>query len=567
MNLAGSIKSRWNNYWFGSDLLFSASVLRIFVSLSVLTILIKSDYGDYSNLLRPDRASLYQPIGILQLLGQNIPSPTLFNFLRIIAFASTFLVMIGAFTRITKVLSLLSSLMIISILFSWGGEWSHGENIPLLMHIALVFAPSHVYLSIDSLIFKNRPQSWFMQVKNNGWAVYLAMIAAVIMFFNAGYYKFMVSPKFDWVFSDNLRNYLIQEYLVIYRKPIPTYLEWVVNNEVGYKGLAMLNMISQLGIIVVIFFTKRPYIRLFFGLIFFMEALGLYVVMGYENQAWLPLTAAFIDWEYFRNKFRRKNFNDDNHSPKSYAGKYKFTATIILTIYLGVFIVTAFDRGAGWQTNLKPYPFSAFAMFSPILCKEPFDKHLPVEYYGNEFEFEVAAPDKAYNDSLSNALSYQYYNHNFVELSNIGLIHDIVNHPNVIFQKVKHKTVHSIRWYRLINQSPAYPEKASLHTLFKGLIGKINPSGKFKAIVSKGITVSGNDVDLELDSTGYLGFNVTKVQGVFDSKKGPIDLAYSVSTNVVHIKDVPKGDFIFLVTIFDKEDNVSDDYLIGKGQK
>lgn len=567
MSFTGAIKSRWNNYWFSRDLLFSASVLRIFVSLSVLIILIKSDYGDYSNLLRPDRASLYQPIGILQLLGQKIPSPTLFNIIRIIAFASTFMVMIGAFTRITKVLSLLSSLMIISILFSWGGEWSHGENIPLLMHIALVFAPSQVYFSIDSLIFKKRPQSWFMQVKNNGWSVYLAMIAAVIMFFNAGYYKFMVSPKFDWVFSDNLRNYLIQEYLVIYRKPIPTYLEWIVNNEIGYKGLAMLNMISQLGIIVVIFFTKRPYVRLFFGLVFFMEALGLYVVMGYENQAWLPLSAAFIDWEYFRNKFRRKNEEDVNHSKTSYSGKYKSTATIVLSIYLGVFIITAFDRGAGWQTNLKPYPFSAFAMFSPILCKTPFDKHLPVEYYGNEFEFEVDAPDKVYNDSLSNALSYQYYNHNFIELSNPGQIHDIVNHPNVIFQKVKHKRVHSIRWYRCINQSPAYPQKASLNTLFKGLIGKINQTGTFKSIVSNGLTINGHDVELELDSAGYLGYDVIKVQGIFDSKIGPMDLDYSVNANVVHIKDVPKGDFIFLVTIFDKEDKVNDTYLIGKGHK
>lgn len=559
-----AIKDRWNNYWFGNNLLFSASVLRIFVSLSVLIILIRSDYGDYNNLLKPQNAALYKPVGIVQLLGNEIPSATLFNFIRILAFSSTFLLIIGFFTRITKVISLLSSLMIVSILFSWGGEWSHGENIPLLMHIAMVFAPSQMFLSLDSLIFKNKPYSWFMKAKNNGWAVYLAMIAAVIMFFNAGYYKFMVSPKLDWVFSDNMRNYLIEQYLVTYNKPIPSYLEWIVNNEVGYKGLAMLNMLSQLGIIFAIFFTKRPYVRLFFGLIFIIEVLGLYIVMGYESFTWLPLLAAFIDWEFFRNKFRKKNSIDDEIQNK-YSSKYRTIGSTIIGVYLILFIVTAFDRGAGWQTQFKPYPFSAFSMFSPISCKEPFDKHLSVEYYGNDFEFDVEDPDKSYNDSLANALSYLYYRYNVVELNNIEQIHDIVNHPYNLFKKIKKAKVNSVCWYRVIDQSPAYPEKAILNVLFKGLIGKINKNGKFKTLVAKEQELEGNDLWITVGHVGYDSLEVSKVQAVIDSKTGPVDIPFEISKGLVHIKAVPTGERIFLITIFDREDSTNDTYMIGKG--
>ena len=558
-----TISHNWNNYWFEKNLLLSASILRICISLSVLLILIHSDYGDYTPLLDKSRASAYEPIGLLQLLGTQLPSPVLFNCIRIVAFASTALLILGAFTRIMKFISVISSLMIVSILFSWGGDWSHGQNIPLLMHIAMLFAPSQMYFSIDKWIFKNKKQSWFMTPQNNGWGVYLAMFAAVIMFSNAGYSKFMANTHLAWVFSDNLRNYLIQQYLVIFQKPIPFYLNWIVNNEYGYKGLALANIISQLGISISIFFIKRPIIRLLFGIIFLLESLGLYFVMGYENLPWIPLTVAFVDWEWISSKFKSPFSIVPNLPENFYSKNYKLTGTAIIVVYLGVYCITAFDRGPGWQKEFKPYPFSGFSMFSFIFCNPPYDEHQPVKYMGNEFIFNVKSKDSIYLDSLRNALAYVYYRYNNTELYDTAYLHEILNHPLILIRRNTNvDTIVSIEWYKLINQSPAYPQKPKLSIIFKGLIGKIDGVGNFKTLTAQCVRSDKNDVCLKLNAAGYKKYTITAVDGILNNNFIKYNFPFQVCGDTLHVTNTPFEQCRFFITIAN-QDKTIDRYMTG----
>ena len=556
---------RWNKFWFEKDLTFSAAVLRIFCSASVLLILIISDYGDYNRLLQESRQASYQPIGILQLLGTDIPSGGLFNFIRLVAFWSTSFLLLGLFTRVVKVLSVVSSLLIVSMLFSWGGDWSHGEVIPLLMHVALLFSPSHLHLSVDAWLLRNKPSSWFMKKINTGWAVYLAMFAAVIMFFNAGYYKFLVTPNLGWVFSDNLRNYIIQQYLVIFQQPLPFYIEWVLNHEFLYKGVALGNMLFQLGIIFSIFFVKKPKVRLLFGLVFMIESFGLYFVMGYQNLPWLLLVAAFIDWEWLAGKWKwLKALKLD--VTKNQTAKYvKQVSTAIILLYLGVYIITAFDRGHGWQRKYKPFPFSDFSMFSYAFAKKPYNKHFPIEFAGNEFVFNTDSEDDQFLDSLKGALSYTYYRYNTRQIYDTAYIRQVLNHPRVLINKDNPSVnIHSIAWYKLVNQCPAYPAPIELKTIYKGLIGKIGEDGKFRTLVAEPFKIEEGNVFLKLQTVGYENYSITAVSGIIDNTDTNT-FHYELSNDTLLIKDVPEVNCAFLITITD-ENEAKDVFLTGKNK-
>lgn len=560
------IISGWNNYWFKKDLTFSAAVLRIFCSISVLLMLIVADYGDFTSLLDKSRQSIYEPIGLLQLMGAKLPSTSLFNVIRIVAFVSTSFLILGLFTRVVKVLSVVSSLLIVSVLFSWGGAWSHGQNIPLLMHIALLFAPSHLHLSVDRWIFKNKPSSWFMKKINNGWGVYLAMFAAVIMFSNAGYYKLVGTPNLGWVFSDNLRNYIIQQYLIIFQEPIPFYIEWMLNNEVIYKGVALGNMVFQLGIVLAIFFIKRPVIRLLFGMVFMIEMLGLYFVMGYENLPWIFLVAAFIDWEWLATKWNWLKALKMEFAKNISVKYYKQIGSTIIIVYLVVFIITAFDRGHGWQNKYKPYPFSDFSMFSTTFAKKPYSKHFPVEFYGNEFVFDTNTKESNYLDSLKGALSYKYYKTNGVQIYDTTYIRQIVRYPEFLIKNNNpQETIHAIEWYKLVNQCPAYPAPIKLKAIYKGLIGKIDANGKFKTFVAEPFNITENKVYLKLQAVGYDNYSVTAVKGILDKSESQ-SFNFKLDGDTLIVYKVPEEvKCSFLITITDGS-GLTDVYLTGKNK-
>ena len=411
-----SISKNWNTYWFSENMLFNASVARIFIGISALWNIYLIDQINYEQLLDPARQSFYKPLGLLQFLGNNLPSIEFFNVVRVVAYLSTIFFLFGFITKISNIISLISSLLIGSLIYSWGTAWGHGENVIYLMHLALLFAPCNRFFSVDAILFK-KGGSFFLRSSNNGWGVILAITAAAIMFTNAGYYKVTQKPFLGWVFSDSIRNYIVQQYLVSFRTPIPDYLEWIVNNEVAYKTLAFLNILTQTIMIGVLLFMRKPWLRILFFLFFLCESLGLYFVMGYENLKWTPLAFIFIDWRWLINKFGVK-VPELEIKPVSYS---KWSSVFIIS-FITVFIITAFDKGAAWEKRYKNYPFSGFSMFSDINAKVPYDKHQSMQYNGNKFDFFLHYTDTTYSNSVARMLSRDYYRCNNEELYDTSLI-------------------------------------------------------------------------------------------------------------------------------------------------
>ena len=118
-----SISKNWNTYWFSENMLFNASVARIFIGISALWNIYLIDQINYEQLLDPARQSFYKPLGLLQFLGNNLPSIEFFNVVRVVAYLSTIFFLFGFITKISNIISLISSLLIGSLIYSWGTAW------------------------------------------------------------------------------------------------------------------------------------------------------------------------------------------------------------------------------------------------------------------------------------------------------------------------------------------------------------------------------------------------------------------------------------------------------------
>ena len=287
----------WNKYWYGSNLLLSASILRIGIGLSLLFIIISYfNISDYSQYFQQVDLQSYRPISVLQVFGSDIPSVSFFQISKIIAEVSSVLFCLGFLTKYSGFTSLFFHLIIFSVQYSWGASPDHGLNAVYLVQFALLFSPSNYFLSIDAVLFKNKNNKW-IYFQNNGWGVYLAQFGLTLIFLSAFFFKNFKNPYLSWAFSDSLRNYIIQEYLITLRIPIPAYLQLIIQYEVIYKGLAFFSMICQCLSVFACFAVRKPKVRLFFGLLFLLENIGIGLVVQLWQIVVFPLIVIFIDWE------------------------------------------------------------------------------------------------------------------------------------------------------------------------------------------------------------------------------------------------------------------------------
>ena len=541
-----SISKNWNTYWFSENMLFNASVARIFIGISALWNIYLIDQINYEQLLDPARQSFYKPLGLLQFLGNNLPSIEFFNVVRVVAYLSTIFFLFGFITKISNIISLISSLLIGSLIYSWGTAWGHGENVIYLMHLALLFAPCNRFFSVDAILFK-KGGSFFLRSSNNGWGVILAITAAAIMFTNAGYYKVTQKPFLGWVFSDSIRNYIVQQYLVSFRTPIPDYLEWIVNNEVAYKTLAFLNILTQTLMIGVLLFMRKPWLRILFFLFFLCESLRLYFVMGYENLKWTPLAFIFIDWRWLINKFGVK-VPELEIKPVSYS---KWSSVFIIS-FITVFIITVFDKGAAWEKRYKNYTFSGFSMFSDINAKVPYDKHQTMQYNGNKFDFFLHYTDTTYSNSVARMLSRDYYRCNNEELYDTSLIKKNLEHSfDLLTKDIVSDSIVSLNWNRVIFYTPPYPAKAELKIQNKGLIGMIDKERKCRIFtVDPVLEYSGNTARLKYFFTGFKSVTIEDIKFVRQDSELIEELPnWKVQSNTIEFDKIGYGSICFLFTL------------------
>jgi hypothetical protein len=140
----------------------------------------------------------------------------------------------------------------------------------------------------------------------------------------------------------------------------------------------VLNLLAQLLPIFACVFVRRPVIRACCGAVFVGEVIGLGLVVSLWNLHWIPLAAAFVDWDRLRARLLREPI-----PPEREAGKPRRTTQIWIAVFVMYEVITAFTPSL--DQKLNTYPFSGFPMFATIRAAEPYDEHRPYGVPGDKY--------------------------------------------------------------------------------------------------------------------------------------------------------------------------------------
>lgn len=292
----------WNNYWFARPGSLSVAIIRIALGVSMLMCLRLSCPESFADYLAVQNAALYNPWGILAWFGSTLPSPGFFEFFRKLATLTSFTLILGLFSRTSLVLCALSGLLTVPLQDSFQQSWSHADNVVFLTFIAMAFVRSGDRFSVDSILNELSGSGITVEKaleegKSYFYGALLAQFAVTTMFLNAGFWKLRHGGRyFGWALSDNMRNLLVSNRLVL-GEDLPWHLHWIVMREWAYKGLAVGNLMGQTIPFLAMFFIHRPKWRALCGAMFCMEFLGLGIIMRIWMWQWIPLIVVFFDWD------------------------------------------------------------------------------------------------------------------------------------------------------------------------------------------------------------------------------------------------------------------------------
>lgn len=363
----------WRRYWLAPGGTCAVAAIRTAIALSLLWML----WRFYPITGEPPSASYYR-IGIWQLYPGR-PGPGLLSALEAIAWCSTAALLLGAWTRIAHPISLVSVLALATYRVSDTPTWSHPDVPPLLASIAFLGARGDAALSIDAWWRRRSGRPAPGGVAHQA-SVRLVQIAVVAVFFVAGYLKIQSGRGLVWALSDNLRNQLLVRYdaLDVARTPVAN---WLLAAPWRYELCALLNLITQTSQIAAVFLMRRPRLRAVLGAAYCAEVLGLGVVMNLWNPHWLPLAAAFIDWDALA-AWRRAPAAA-SPAPVRAPGRIAFA-----TAYVVFFALQAF-----WlNQRLRAFPFSSFPLYDDVRARPPFGRHQTYELVSGHIEPLAARP-------------------------------------------------------------------------------------------------------------------------------------------------------------------------------
>jgi hypothetical protein len=313
--------------------------------------------------------SAYDPVGPFCFLCPAAPSAELFDASRLLLPISSACLIAGFMCRLSLMVSLLSFWVLAS------GTWNfgficHGHTPFLLAAIPLLFARCQAF-SVDGLWRRLRGQAP-LEPRGTRAAVLGAQVMVGLVFLSAASHKiYLGNGEFlRWVFSDSLRNLVINQHFVLHRELSP-FLSWVVSDELAWKSLALGAVVCQLLPVSAIFFIRWPWVRLLCGLALMAEVLSLKLVMGLFPQQFMVMVVLFVDWERLTSWLARQPLP---------ALPIAATVRPWALRQVGVFSLIAFQAmiALTCAKSIRPiYPFSAFPMFSCIYAAKPYGEHVP----------------------------------------------------------------------------------------------------------------------------------------------------------------------------------------------
>jgi hypothetical protein len=486
----------------------------------------------------------YRPKGVVQLFWSAPPPVSLVETLIVVAQVSTVMAIVGLLTRPAMVASVLSVLFLHSLGYSFVFGWSHPHNVMFLVGLAFMFGRAGDHLSADALIRRWRARRLPANHALDGtymWPLLLGQAAAALFYFGAFFAKLLrpdYSLNIGWVFSDSLRNMLIQPWFVA-DQPLPWYVELTASHPWLWQFVALGHLFTQFMPILACFAINRPWLRLAEGLTF---GAGVYLLgwfMNYWNYQWLLLLPFFADWDYLLARLRRylhsshfkstvvfrfsltplveRDFLMIGAVPRSADGGQSLRRRIVLAwagAFLIVYIAT-FTLRLGLVHFL--YPFSNFDFFSDVHAFKPYSDHRHwVQNLGQvslvtDTGQTFVQPTKVWlisryrgTDKLQIDSSLEQKRGLVLAAANQELRYDEwkLLGSEERFRSPK-ESIREIRYWGATVHFPAYPAPPGWTTVFRGLVGAYEFATKTArvahgALVPKGRTGAFERLDLIL---------------------------------------------------------------------
>ena len=481
--------SRWQRYWFADGGRVSAAFVRIAIATSVLLALER--LASLSTVQLPGPESLYRPVGIWMLLGHTIPPDWLITTLWVLAWGGSIAMLLGVATRISTVVSFVGAVSLVSLSFASSQTWSHQYNVVFLAQLAFFGARGGDVLSVDAWLRRVRGLPPLDVPRGYQWSLRLVQLAIALMFAGAVFHKLLHGHfTLRWALSDNLRHHLLVRYDLAGLER-PALVDWLLADVWRYRTAAVLNLVAQLTPIFACVFVRRPLVRALCGAVFVTEVIGLGLIVSLWNEHWLPLAAAFVDWDRLNAPLERTPLPPDRDPVKPRIGPRVFLVAFVL-YEVATSFVPALDQ------KLNTYPFSGFPMFATIRATEPYDEHLPYGVAGDRYVVtsdSPLAPDEQ-----------RWFDHH-----NRGL-HAITD-PAKVEQRLRAildtarrrfpgRGIRGVRHHVTIFEAAPYPAPARFEAYPIAILGELRDDGSFRSVLG---TLSATTVELRargVDTTG-----------------------------------------------------------------
>ena len=372
----GRARAAWNAYWFGREGRLSIEVVRIALGIGALLTWQRAALPDYASFLAQFPPGAYRPVGILQLLGSDPPPALFFELCKITALIAIVAMTLGLASRASTLLSAIAMLFVAGVHDGFSPSWSHSLPPLLAAHLVFALAPSGRMLSLDALWRRRRGRGG--DVSSPAWPVLLVQLFAALPYFNASTWKIRSDLGLGWVFSDNLRHQLLNQFDWA-GNPRTAVGDLLMRHEALWQAAAFANLVAQMAPFAACFFVRRPLVRLLLGSFFVVETIALDLVMGLPNYHWLPLAAAFVDWDHFVPRIARRWRRPPEPADPGPVFHRSRAASGLIAAVLAVTLIVMFGP-RGLDKRLNTYPISQYRMFAAIRAKRPFSIHQTWDY-------------------------------------------------------------------------------------------------------------------------------------------------------------------------------------------
>lgn len=469
---------RWQRTWSAPGGRLAVAVLRIAIGLSLLWSIAR-----IAGHAGTSRSALYYPHGIW-LAFPGRPSAAVVAALVPIAWLSTLAFTAGLATRAAHAISLASTLALAAFEVSGMPTWTHQNVPPLLAGIAFLGARGGDALSLDALVRRWRGLAALDVPGAYGWTVRLVQLAVASVFFVAGCCKLASGGLgLSWALSDNLRHQLLMRFDWIHL-PRTTAADWILAEPWRYQSFAVCHLVSQLSPMAAALAMHRPIVRAVLGAVWVTEVLALGIVMALWDTHWLPLAAAFVDWDRLASArivraTSRAGATAAADPPATGPVRAPFARSAFVACFLGFYAVQAF----GLNQRLNLYPFSSYPMFAEVRARWPYDQHQSYELIGGRIELVARrAITLAQQRWIDRRIVYRWM---WQERDPAALRDKLAGVLDETRRRFPAAGITAVRIWLVVDRAPPYPAPARLERFDLAILGELDTDGGFRTALGR----------------------------------------------------------------------------------